>query len=70
MFLNTFTILALYYELIKDNCNPNEEKIDIEKYPPKLAITTELCAGIMDKDADIFQTAREEVIPLIYLFCL
>lgn len=34
----------------------------VEKFPPKEAITTELCAGIVDKDLPWNEIAREELI--------
>jgi UDP-sugar diphosphatase len=34
----------------------------LEKFPPKDAITMELCAGIVDKDISIADIAREELL--------
>lgn len=34
----------------------------VEKFPPKNAITMELCAGIVDKDLPLIEIAREELI--------
>ena len=39
----------------------NFETIDPVKYPAKLGITIELCAGIVDKDASLEQIAKEEI---------
>lgn len=36
-------------------------KIDMVKYPPRTAVTLELCAGIVDKDLPLAEIAREEV---------
>lgn len=38
------------------------ENIDLEKYPPKIGVTLELCAGIVDKDLSLVEIAREEVL--------
>lgn len=38
------------------------ENVDVEKYPPAIGITMELCAGIVDKDLPIIEIAREEVL--------
>lgn len=39
----------------------NSEEL-IKKFPPKNAITVELCAGIVDKDLPLVDIAREELI--------
>lgn len=49
---------AVYY-----NATDSEDKsIDTEKYPGKLGITLELCAGIVDKDLILGEIAREEIL--------
>jgi UDP-sugar diphosphatase len=52
---------AVYYGLICDEINKTG-KVDLKKFPPKEAITLELCAGIIDKDMSIADIAREELI--------
>lgn len=42
-------------------CKHND-KIDLIKYPAKLGITLELCAGIVDKNLTLNEIAREEVL--------
>lgn len=39
----------------------NPEKLDFGKYPPKDALTIELCAGIVDKSKPLVQIAQEEI---------
>lgn len=39
-----------------------KETIDIEKYPPSLGITLELCAGLVDKNESLEQIAKEEIL--------
>ncbi len=50
----------MYYNSI-----PEEERrgplIDTEKYPAKLGITLELCAGIVDKNKSLSEIAAEEI---------
>uniref|UniRef100_A0A1A9WR22 Uridine diphosphate glucose pyrophosphatase NUDT14 n=1 Tax=Glossina brevipalpis TaxID=37001 RepID=A0A1A9WR22_9MUSC len=36
--------------------------IDIDKYPPKLGITIEMCAGLVDKNKSWREIAREEIL--------
>lgn len=55
------TSLSVYYGLICDEFNKTG-KVDYEKFPPKLAITMELCAGIVDKNISLADIAREELI--------
>lgn len=53
---------AVYYEMIrKMGCKPNE-RVDTTKYPAKLGITLELCAGIVDKKLPLKEIAKEEVL--------
>ncbi|XP_055902966.1 uridine diphosphate glucose pyrophosphatase NUDT14-like [Eupeodes corollae] len=37
-------------------------EVDLKKFPPKLGVTMELCAGIVDKDKSWIEIAREEVL--------
>jgi len=49
---------AVYYNSIP----PDERaKIDMEKYPPELGFTLELCAGIIEKGLSAEVIARQEV---------
>ncbi|XP_051176693.1 uridine diphosphate glucose pyrophosphatase NUDT14-like isoform X1 [Leptopilina boulardi] len=36
--------------------------VDVKKYPAKLGVSLELCAGIIDKNKSIVEIAREEVL--------
>ncbi|OXU24552.1 hypothetical protein TSAR_008549 [Trichomalopsis sarcophagae] len=43
-------------------CLPEEQAvIDLEKYPPTLGLTIELCAGIVDKDKPLVEIAQDEL---------
>lgn len=55
----------MFYGVLSSAGESNLDNIDFEKYPPNLGITTELCAGIVDKDKSLVEIAREEVIPQI-----
>lgn len=47
------------------NSIPKEDRegtIDTTKYPAKLGVTLEICAGIVDKDKSLAEIAREEVL--------
>lgn len=59
-----FSILeAVYHSIItSDTTNATPDIIDLEKYPARLAITLELCAGIVDKSKTLREIAQEEVI--------
>lgn len=50
---------AVYYGIIAEA--GAEKQVDLERYPPSLGITTELCAGIVDKDKSLVEIAAEEV---------
>ncbi|CAL4208438.1 unnamed protein product, partial [Meganyctiphanes norvegica] len=52
---------AVYYSNVAE-ADRKESSVDTNKYPAKLGITTELCAGIVDKTTDLAQTAKEEVL--------
>lgn len=49
-----------YLESLKGQ--PVDSEQLVAKFPPKLAITRELCAGIVDKDLPMVEIAREELI--------
>lgn len=55
-----FIFTGVYY------CNiPSDQRnraIDMQKYPAKLGITLELCAGIVDKSKTLVEIAKEEVL--------
>ena len=38
------------------------DSIDVGKYPGRLGITLELCAGIVDKNESLEEIARQEVL--------
>lgn len=58
--------LAVYHSIISSDPNglsvSNGCKSLLEKYPVSLAITDELCAGIVDKSKPLVEIAREEII--------
>lgn len=54
----------MYYAVISadpKNANASHQEI-LEKYPVKLGVTNELCAGIVDKSKSLVEIAREEVL--------
>uniref|UniRef100_A0A336MRY2 Uridine diphosphate glucose pyrophosphatase NUDT14 n=1 Tax=Culicoides sonorensis TaxID=179676 RepID=A0A336MRY2_CULSO len=51
---------AVYYGIVSEEGDPNN--IDYEKFPPKIGITLELCAGIVDKNKSLKEIAQEEVL--------
>jgi len=53
---------AVYYGIITELGCKNDSEIDLVKFPPKLGITLELCAGIVDKDLPLKEIAREELL--------
>lgn len=55
--------------MIAHEMTDGKSKIDMDKYPPKLAVTLELCAGIIDKDLPIIEIAREEVFSRVCFYC-
>ena len=52
-------LLAVYCSAIPES--ERSHPIDINKYPPKLGYTLELCAGIVDKAKSLPEIAAEEV---------
>lgn len=48
---------AAYYACLPDKL----EEINLERYPPSLGLTLELCAGIVDKDKPLVEIARDEL---------
>lgn len=40
----------------------NISNVDLEKYPPSLGVTMELCAGIVDKEKSWKEIAKEEIL--------
>lgn len=58
----TFHVSAVYYGVISESGCKHDDKIDLLKYPAKLGITLELCAGIVDKDLSLKEIAREEIL--------
>lgn len=61
---HSISIVAVYHAIISaDSENKNRSHEDIlANYPPKLGITNELCAGIVDKSKPLVEIAREEVL--------
>ncbi|CAH1106336.1 unnamed protein product [Psylliodes chrysocephalus] len=52
---------AVYFASIPESDQKIGQEIDIKKYPPKLGITLELCAGLVDKDKSLEEIAKEEI---------
>jgi UDP-sugar diphosphatase len=57
---------AVYYgqicEYLETAGTPLDQAKLVAKFPPKNAVTIELCAGIVDKDLPLVEIAREELI--------
>lgn len=51
---------AVYYGKVSEDGDINN--IDYEKFPPRIGITLELCAGIVDKKLSVREIAQEEVL--------
>ncbi|GBN28443.1 Uridine diphosphate glucose pyrophosphatase [Araneus ventricosus] len=58
IFVKQFRPAVYYAEVKNEDC---EGDIDVKKYPPSTGLTIELCAGIVDKDQSLVETARDEV---------
>ncbi|XP_026280719.1 uridine diphosphate glucose pyrophosphatase NUDT14 isoform X2 [Frankliniella occidentalis] len=52
---------AVYFSSIPED-DRKSGIIDTTKYPPSIGITLEFCAGIVDKNKSLAETAREEVL--------
>lgn len=52
---------AIYFSSVPEQ-DKESGKIDSSKYPPSLGITLEFCAGIVDKNKSLAETAKEEVL--------
>lgn len=56
----------MYHAIISSDSNALSVREDstncLEKYPVSLAITDELCAGIVDKSKSLIEIAREEIL--------
>ncbi|XP_078034992.1 uridine diphosphate glucose pyrophosphatase NUDT14 [Augochlora pura] len=48
---------AYFYTVLPEIHGP----VDLEKYPPELGLTLEICAGIVDKDKSLVEIARDEL---------
>ncbi|KAJ8972289.1 hypothetical protein NQ314_000247 [Rhamnusium bicolor] len=53
---------AVYYGSIPEEDRKIESEINVEKYPPEIGITIELCAGIVDKKLPLPEIAKEEIL--------
>ncbi|KAG4072800.1 hypothetical protein HA402_009623 [Bradysia odoriphaga] len=55
---------AVYFSIISSDPDYEEATAEtlLAKYPPKLAITNELCAGIVDKSKPLIEIAKEEIL--------
>lgn len=52
---------AVYYSSV-DKEERSKGVIDTKKYPAKLGLSLEMCAGIVDKNIPLIEVAREEVL--------
>lgn len=59
--MNCLSFSAVYHGIVSSS-GDSIENIDLEKYPPKIGVTLELCAGIVDKNLSLVEIAREEVL--------
>jgi len=48
---------AVYYASLPEK----QDVIDVKRYPAKLGLTLELCAGIVDKDKHLVEIAKDEL---------
>lgn len=48
---------AVYYAFLPEK----QDVIDVERFPAKLGMTLELCAGIVDKEKPLVEIARDEL---------
>lgn len=52
---------AVYHGVISSALG-NFDQVDLQKFPPSIGVTLELCAGIVDKEKSWAEIAREEVL--------
>lgn len=52
---------AVYHGVVTSSGREFED-IDLKEFPPKIGVTMELCAGIVDKNKSWIEIAREEVL--------
>lgn len=59
-----FIFTAVYHAIISSDPNHKTASPEslMEKYPVSLAITNELCAGIVDKSKPLIEIAKEEIL--------
>lgn len=59
-----FLFAAVYYSIISSDPDYKTATPEylLEKYPPGLAFTNELCAGIVDKSKSLVEIAHEEIV--------
>ncbi|XP_029041322.1 uridine diphosphate glucose pyrophosphatase NUDT14-like [Osmia bicornis bicornis] len=48
---------AYFYTFLPEKHGP----VDLKQYPPRLGLTLELCAGIVDKDKSLAEIAKDEL---------
>lgn len=56
-----FVLAAVYHSIVTADPK-NDTALDLERFPAKLGVTLELCAGIVDKSKPLIEIAREEVL--------
>lgn len=62
IYVRQFRPAVLQREILKNTNEIPEGCVDLQKYPPSVAITLELCAGMVDKEKSLGEIAREEVL--------
>lgn len=62
IYVRQFRPAVLQSEILQNGRNIPEGCVDLQKYPPSVGITLELCAGTVDKDKSLAEIAREEVL--------
>lgn len=53
---------AVYIGSIPEEDRAVGKEIDVQKYPPHLGITLEVCGGIVDKHLSVAEIAKEEIL--------
>uniref|UniRef100_A0A1A9UZ27 Nudix hydrolase domain-containing protein n=1 Tax=Glossina austeni TaxID=7395 RepID=A0A1A9UZ27_GLOAU len=52
----------VYHNIVRSSGVDFDRNIDLDKFPIKIGITIEMCAGIVDKNKPLRQIAREEIL--------
>lgn len=62
IYVRQFRPAVLQREIAKNGHDIPQGCVDLQKFPPSVGITLELCAGMVDKDKSLSEIAREEVL--------